>query len=161
MRVTKLRIPGLAGTPLSVSAIAMFVAGYGRVGRAIGNRLRSQGSSFIAVDLDPDRVKLALQRGEPVYFGDATRPEVLDALNIVDASAIVLALNNSKTALHLVGWLHYVFPELPIFSRAHDDEHGEALKKAGAQVVIPELVATGDRLGKAILGIGNMTRGHD
>lgn len=129
----------------------VIVAGYGRVGRAIGNRLSSQQGSFVAVDLDPDRVKLAVQRGEQVYFGDATRPEVLEALNIVEASAVVVALNNSDTALRLVGWLHYIFPDLPIFARAHDDEHANALKKAGASVVIPELVATGDKLANAIL----------
>jgi CPA2 family monovalent cation:H+ antiporter-2 len=129
----------------------VIIAGYGRVGSAIGARLRSQQASFIAVDLDPDRVKNAKQQGALVYFGDATRPEVLDALNIAEASAIVIALNNAKTALHLVGWLHYIIPDLPIYARAYDDEHAEALKRAGAQVVIPELVATGDRLANAIL----------
>lgn len=129
----------------------VIVAGYGRVGRAIGKSFYAQQKRYIAVDLDPDRVKSAQYRGEPVYFGDATRPEVLDALNIVGASALVVAMDNAKTALQLVGWLHYIFPELPIFARAQDDEHAEALKKAGASVVIPELVATGDKLANVIL----------
>ena len=133
----------------------VIVAGYGRVGRTIGTRLGSQQISFVGVDLDPDRVKVARQSGEPVYFGDATRPEVLDALNVVGARAVVVALANPESALRLVGLLHYLFPELPIFARAQDDEHAKSLEKAGALVVIPELIATGDRLASAILNGSN------
>ena len=127
------------------------VAGFGRVGRAICARLHAQQISYVSVDLEPDRVKLARQRGDPVYFGDATRPEVLDALNIDGARAVVVALRNPKAALQLVGLLHYLFPDLPIFARGHDEEHAKALERAGALVVIPELIATGDRLANAII----------
>ena len=129
----------------------VLIAGYGRVGQAIGARLQSQNLSFIGVDLDPDRVKTARQRGDPVYFGDATRPEVLDALNIAAARAVVVALRDPNAAVQLVGLVHYLFPDLPIYARAYDDEHATILEEAGAVVVVPELVATGNRLARAIM----------
>ena len=129
----------------------VLIAGYGRVGRAIGTRLQSQKIPIIGVDLDPDRVKSARQQGDPVWFGDATRPEVLDALNIASARAVVVALRDPNAAIQLVGLVHYLFPELQIYARAYDDEHAKILEEAGAVVVVPELVATGNRLARAIL----------
>lgn len=132
----------------------VLIAGYGRVGRAIGSRLQSQGISFVGIDLDPDRVKSARQRGDPVYFGDTTRPEVLHSLNIASARAVVVALRDPNAAIQLVGLVHYLFPDLKIYARAYDDEHAAILEEAGAVVVVPELVATGNRLAGAILEAG-------
>lgn len=132
----------------------VIIGGYGRVGRTVGMHLKTQGVAFIAVDLDPERVRLARERGENVFYGDASRPEILDALNPAEARAVVIAMSNPRGALQLVGLLHYLFPDLPIHARAHDDEHAEALRAAGAHIVVPELIATGDRLA---IGIGPKT----
>ncbi len=128
------------------------VGGYGRVGRTIGAELKAGGIPYIAVDLDPDRVAQARARGETVFYGDATRPEVLEALRIESARAMVIALDNPRAATQLAGMLRYVFPGLRVLARAHDDDHAEELRNAGADLVIPQLVATGERLADSILG---------
>ncbi|MDH3792030.1 MAG: NAD-binding protein, partial [Rhodospirillales bacterium] len=106
---------------------------------------------FIAVDLNPHTIARAQARGRPVYYGDATRPEILDALHVERARAVVVAIDNAKAALTLVAFLTYLFPELGIYARAYDDAHAAELEKAGAQTVVPELVATGVKLAGSIL----------
>lgn len=128
----------------------VIIGGYGRVGRTVAMHLQAEGVAFIAVDLDPEQVRLARERGENVFYGDASRPEILEALNPAEARAVVIAMSNPRAALQLVGLLHYLFPQLPIHARAQDDEHAEALRAAGAHIVVPELIATGDRLATGI-----------
>lgn len=130
----------------------VIIGGYGRVGSAVGASLREQGVPFIAVDLDPNHVKAARDRGENVYYGDATRPEVLDMLGVVDARAVVIALSDPRAALQLASLLNYLFPDLPLHARARDREHAEALRTAGADIVVPELIATGNQLAGSIVG---------
>jgi CPA2 family monovalent cation:H+ antiporter-2 len=131
------------------------IAGFGRVGGAVANRLESAGQAYIAVDLDPQRVAQAQQRGRPVYYGDATRPEILDAVHVERARSVVVALDNPKAALTLVALLSYIFPDLKVHARARDEDHARELQQAGAHAVVPELVATGVRLAGSILNEGD------
>jgi CPA2 family monovalent cation:H+ antiporter-2 len=127
------------------------IAGYGRVGAAVAAQLKAAGSDFIAVDLDPHRIIEARAAGLPVYFGDATRPEILEAVHVERARAMVVAVDNPQVALRAVAMVRYIFPDLKIYARAHDDAHARELARAGANTVVPELVATGHRLAGSII----------
>ena len=127
------------------------IAGFGRVGAAVAAELQGSAVATIAADMDPHRVAQARQRGLPVYYGDATRPEILEALGVERARAVIVAVDNPKAALQTVALLHYLFPELRIYARARDDLHARELKHAGAHIVVPELVATGIKLADSIL----------
>jgi K+:H+ antiporter len=126
------------------------IAGYGRVGSAVAAQLKAVGADFIAVDLDPHRIIEARAAGLPVYFGDATRPEILEAVHVERARALVVAVDNPQIALQTVALVRYIFPELKIYARAHDDDHARDLARAGANTVVPEMVATGHRLAGSI-----------
>ncbi len=130
------------------------IAGFGRVGAAVAHQVERAGVPFIAVDLDHRRIAQARQRGLPVYFGNAARPEILEALHVERARAVVVAVDDPAAALSTVGLLHYIFPELPVYARAGNDAHAAELRRAGAEVVVPELVATGVKLATAILEPG-------
>lgn len=130
------------------------IAGFGRVGAAVAARLEAAGQPYVAVDLDPHRVAQAQQRGRPVYYGDATRPEILDVVHVERARSVVVALDNPKAALTLVALLSYIFPDLKVHARARDEDHARELEQAGAHAVVPELVATGVRLAGSILDDG-------
>jgi uncharacterized UPF0146 family protein len=80
------------------------IAGYGRVGAAVAAQLKAAGADFIAVDLDPHRINEARAAGLPVYFGDATRPEILEAVHVERARALVVAVDNPQVALRTVSW---------------------------------------------------------
>jgi len=117
----------------------VIIAGYGRAGKAIARHLSVEGVPFVIVDFDIERVAAARQRGEPLVYGDASRPEVLEALDVDRARSVIVAFNDRAATVRLVSLLRYVFPELKIFARARDEAHGEDLIKAGADGVVPEL----------------------
>ncbi len=129
----------------------MVIAGYGRAGGAIAAHLRIEKVPFVAVDMDPDRVAAARKEGLPVYFGDATRPEVLATLGVDRARAVIVALDDSKMALQIVALLRYVFPKLKIFARAHDEIDGRELRMAGADGVVPEISESAMKLAGSVL----------
>ena len=127
------------------------IAGYGRVGRTVARELSSNGLSFIALDRDPLVVSTARSQGERVYFGDASRPDILEGLHLSTARTVVVALSDSDAATRLVGLLRGMLPDLPILARATNDAHAAELVRAGATYVVPELVATGRRLAERIV----------
>jgi CPA2 family monovalent cation:H+ antiporter-2 len=129
----------------------VIIAGYGRVGRAVAQRLTAAGITWVALDLDPHRVTQARRQGLQVHFGDADRPEILEAFAVEQARAVVVAVDNPKVALQLTALLHYVLPEIPILARAYDEAHADELERAGAAHVIPEPAPIGARIAEIIL----------
>ena len=132
----------------------VIIAGFGRIGSAVAERLVAAGQPFVAVDLDPARIAQASQKGLPVYYGDATRAEVMEALHVERARTVVIALDNRKAALQLAAMLHYIFPALNVVARAYDQAHAVELERAGARTAIPEPVAIGARLAGLIVDAG-------
>ncbi len=126
------------------------IAGYGRVGRTVARELQDKRIGFIAIDRDPVVVARARSHGESVYFGDASRPDILQELHLPSASSVVVAFSDSEAATRLVGILRNMFPEIPVLARATNDSHAAELVRAGASFVVPELVATGKRLAEQI-----------
>ena len=129
----------------------VLIAGYGRVGRTVARELHGKGIPYIALDNDPYTVTNARSRGEPVYFGDAGRTEIFEALHLTSARAVVVAINDSQAATRLVGTLRHALPNRPILARAANESHADELMEAGATFVVPELVATGQRLAERLL----------
>jgi CPA2 family monovalent cation:H+ antiporter-2 len=129
----------------------VIIAGYGRVGRAVAQRLTAAGITWVALDLDPHRVSQARRQGLQVHFGDADRPEILEAFAVEQARALVVAVDNPKVALQLTALLHYILPELPILARAYDDAHAAELERAGAAHVIPEPAPIGAKIAELIV----------
>ena len=149
-RAEAVRVEDIPGHTEALSGHVV-IAGFGRVGQAVAQRLESAGVPYIAVDLDPHRIAQARQRGLPVYYGDVTRPEILDTLHVERARSMVVAVDSPKTALQLVALVCYIFPDLEVYARASDEAHARELENLGAHAAIPELVATGFKLAGSIL----------
>ena len=130
----------------------VIIIGFGRVGHAVAQSLKDTDQAFIAVDLDPHRVTQASKQNMPVFYGDATRPEILSTLGVENARAVVVALDSPKAAVQVVAFIRYIFPDLKVYARAKNAEHGRELEEAGAYVVVPELVATGLQLAGELMG---------
>jgi CPA2 family monovalent cation:H+ antiporter-2 len=147
-RVRRTKVVEVEAKPPVVETLDnhVFVAGFGRVGRAVAQRLSANKIPFVAVDLDPRNVAPGRERGLMVFYGDATRPEVLEAVHVERASAAIVALDNPAAALRVVALLRYIFPDLKIHARARDEDHATALRSAGADTVVPEVIATSAKL---------------
>jgi CPA2 family monovalent cation:H+ antiporter-2 len=129
----------------------VIIAGYGRIGAAVSHRMAQAEIPWVGIDSDPDNVNRARRNGLPVYYGDAGRIEVMEALGLADAKAMVIAINDAEKAVQLVALVHYVLPEMLILSRAFDDEHARELQAAGASLTIPEPSSIGDTMADALL----------
>ena len=129
----------------------VIIAGYGRIGAAVSARMAKAEIPWCAIDSDPNNVNRARRQGLPVYYGDAGRIEVMEALGLADAKAMVIAINDAEKAVHLVALVHYVLPEMVILSRAFDDEHAQELRDAGAHLTVPEPSSIGDTMSDALL----------
>jgi len=132
----------LAREAASYQALAVrehvVLCGYGRVGQRIARVLEREGHEFIAVDADPTRVRAARQAGEPVLFGDAANEDVLRALGIENASAVVVSFADPSRSLPILTTIRRLHAELPVLVRTQDDLRLVELQQAGASEVVPE-----------------------
>jgi CPA2 family monovalent cation:H+ antiporter-2 len=115
----------------------VIICGFGRVGQNLARVLESRGLEFIALDLDPYRVRDARQAGDPVVYGDASEPGVLQALGLEHASALVVSFDATQTALRIVRAARRLRNDLPVLVRTEDDSQLDQLQAAGATEVIP------------------------
>jgi monovalent cation:H+ antiporter-2, CPA2 family len=118
----------------------VIICGYGRAGQNLARMLEHEGLSYVALDLDPDRITAAAAAGESVVFGDAARRESLVAAGIHRAAAVAITYANTPSALRVLHNVHELEPALPVIVRTVDDADLEKLLAAGATEVIPEIV---------------------
>jgi len=118
----------------------VIICGYGRAGQNLARMLEHEGFSYVALDLDPDRVAAAAAAGESVVFGDAARRESLVAAGIHRAAAVAVTYANTPSATRVLHHVHELKPTLPTIVRTIDDADLERLLAAGATEVIPEIV---------------------
>ena len=116
------------------------ICGYGRVGQAIARFLRNAGQSCVALDTDPQAVRQAAATGNAVHYGDSQRGELLTAVGLERASLLVIAVDNTDTALQILRAARSLNPSVPILVRTQDDQRAPELKAAGASEVVPELM---------------------
>jgi len=127
------------------------VIGFGRVGRLVAEMLALHDKPYVAVDSDIDSVKAARAEGFPLIFGDASRPELLDRLNLGHASALILTMDDPVQAVRLVKKVRSWCPDLTIVARARDPEHAAELYKAGVTDAVPETLESSLQLSEAVL----------
>lgn len=127
------------------------VAGYGRVGRILGRTLDADAIPFVAIDTDANSVAAAREQGMPVYFGDASRLEMLRRAHLDKAGALVVTMDNAAAAEHVVKVVHAEWPHLAIVARARDAEHASRLLSTGATEIIMETIEASLQLSGRIL----------
>ena len=118
----------------------IILCGYGRSGQSLAHVLEAEGIEFVALDLDPDRVRKATAAGETVVYGDASRRETLVAAGIHRASALVVTYADTPATLHLLAVTRELAPSLPVLVRTTSDGDIDLLRGAGATEVVPEIV---------------------
>jgi CPA2 family monovalent cation:H+ antiporter-2 len=127
------------------------IAGFGRVGQTVGLLLDSRFIPYLALDLDPELVAEARRRGLPVFYGDASRADVLKAAGIDRAQMAVSTLDHPELARRAVQVLRRLRTSMPIIARAKDVAECERLVRAGATVAVPEIVEGSLQLGGVLL----------
>lgn len=101
----------------------VIVVGFGRVGQVVARIFMALGVPVTAIDGDPKRIEAAKRFGHKVYFGDATRVDVLAAAGAAEADMIFVTIDNQKACLQAIKAIRQRFPQIKIMARAHDRIH--------------------------------------
>ncbi len=118
----------------------VIIAGYGRCGQNLARILERERIPYMALDLDPDRVRQAAAAGQSVVFGDAARLQSLMAAGLARASAVVVSYVDTPSAMKILHVVQAHAPKVPVIVRTLDDSDLEKLQAAGATEVVPEAI---------------------
>ena len=129
----------------------VLVVGYGRVGRLVGDMLDRHDLPWIAIDRDPGFVQQGRRNGHKVYFGDASRVELLERCGLDYARAVVVTMDSPEAAEAVVATARGHRPELTIVARARDARHAARLYDLGATDAVPETIEASLQLSEAVL----------
>jgi len=118
----------------------VIICGFGRCGQNLARLLEGEKIPYIALDLDPDRVRQAAAAGHTVAYGDATRLQALMASGLARANAVVITYLDDHAALRVLDNVRSHAPTLPVIVRTQDDHALDRLRAAGATEVVPEAI---------------------
>lgn len=129
----------------------VLIAGFGRVGQTIAKVISDAGISYVALDLNQERITKCRAKGMSVYFGDANHLHVLKAAGAERAKIVVITIDHAKSASRIVSALRTDYPDLLIYVRARDRQHMRNLENSGASEVVSEAAESSLQLGGIVL----------
>ena len=129
----------------------VIIAGFGRYGQIVGRMLLAQGISATVLDHDADMIETIRTFGYRVFYGDATRLDLLRTAGAAQAKILVLSVDDVEQSLKIVDIVHAHFPQLQIVARARDVPHWTALRDRGVMRVERELFDSSLRSARTVL----------
>ncbi len=137
----------------------VIIAGFGRFGQIVARILRAKKIPFTALEISPDQVDFVRAFGNEVFYGDASRIDLLRAAKADQASAFVLAIDDPEASVRTALTVRENFPNLPIYARARNRNHAYRLMDAGIRVVWREtFLSSLDMAGAVLSGLGYRER---
>jgi len=132
---------------------AVIIAGYGHFGNTIGRFLRANNIHATVLDNDSDNVDLLRKMGQKVYYGDATRYDLLEIAGANKAQIIVIAINDREKRMGMIETVKEHFPHLYILVRAENRYDAYDQMNAGIMHIYRETLDTSLRVGVDVLKI--------
>lgn len=129
----------------------VIIAGHGRYGMTVNRMLGASGIKAVVLDHDAEQIDVLRRFGYKVYYGDASRPDLLEAAGARDAQALVVAVDDREKINEIVETAKQHFPHLRLFARAFDRVHAYELLNKGVQHVHRELFASSVDMGADVL----------
>jgi glutathione-regulated potassium-efflux system protein KefB len=131
------------------------IAGFGRVGQIVARILLAKKIPFTALDSDPHHVDTVRKFGARAFYGDASRPEILDAAQTGKARAFVLAIDNVEASLRTAQMVRQRYPHVPIYARSRHRRHTHQLMDLGIKIIRRETFMSSLDLTREVLrGLG-------
>ena len=127
------------------------IFGFGRVGRMVADMLMEHDRDYLAVESDIDHVITARSDGYNVLFGDVGRAGLVERLEIGNARAVVLTMDDPVLVVRIAKMIRQEFRDLPIIARARDTDHAARLYRAGVTDAVPEALEASLQLSEAVL----------
>jgi CPA2 family monovalent cation:H+ antiporter-2 len=130
----------------------LIVVGFGLNGRNISRAAKTSGIPYLVVEVNPDTVREEREKGEPIYFGDATQEAVLRHLHIRDARILVVVINDPAATRRITELARKLNPKIHIIVRTRFVREVEPLYQLGADEVIPEEFETSVEIFSRVMG---------
>ncbi|MCP5075038.1 MAG: potassium transporter, partial [Rhodobacteraceae bacterium] len=130
---------------------SVIIVGIGRFGQIINRLALGTGIHTVVIDRHIEQIDRMRRLGVKGYFGDPTRPEMLQAAGLMDAKMLIIAVDDRDAAITLVAHARKRRPDIHIIARAYDRNHVYALHKAGANDVVREYFDSSIRAGRYML----------
>jgi glutathione-regulated potassium-efflux system protein KefB len=151
-----LRPPQPAYDPIDERDRPVIIAGFGRFGQIVARVLRMRHQSFTALDSSQTHVDFVRRFGNKVYYGDASRLELLRAAGAATARILVLALDDVEASIRTAVLAREQFPGLKVFARARNRQHAFALMDAGVSVIVRETYSSSlEMAGRVLEALGD------
>jgi glutathione-regulated potassium-efflux system protein KefB len=133
----------------------VIIAGFGRFGQIVARILRAKRIAFTALDISAEQVELVKRFGSQAFYGDASRPEILDAADAHSARAFVLAIDDVDASMRTAELVKSRYPNLPIYARARNRAHAHRLLDLGVTHMQRETFPSAlDVTSQLLLGLG-------
>jgi monovalent cation:proton antiporter-2 (CPA2) family protein len=133
----------------------VIIAGFGRYGQIIGRVLNMLDIGFTALEASPEQVDFVRRYGNRIYYGDASRLDLLRAAGAAQAKLFVLAIDDVEASVRTAELVRRNFPDLPIYARARNRSHAYRLLDAGVKVLNREtLLSSLDMAAHVLQGLG-------
>lgn len=129
----------------------VIIAGIGRFGQVVNRLVRTAGAETVVLDSDMATIETLRRFGMKGFFGDPTRPDLLQAAGLMTADVLVVAVDSKEAALTIVRHARHVRPDIRIVARAYDRVHVYELYQAGADDIVRELFDSSIRAGRYVL----------
>ncbi len=129
----------------------VIIAGYGRVGTIIGRLLRAAGIGTTVLEVDSDQVEMLRKLGHKVFYGDASRLDLLRSAGADTARVLVIAIDDPERILEIAATAQKHFPHLAVFCRAVGRTHAYELLEAGVDRVYRETLDSSLRIGGDVM----------
>ncbi|MEY4514530.1 MAG: hypothetical protein RLZZ450_6652 [Pseudomonadota bacterium] len=129
----------------------VIICGFGRFGQIVGRLLWASGIQATVLDHDPDQIELLRRFGFRIFYGDATRLDLLEAAGAGQAKLLVNAIDDQEESLELVDVVREKFPNLTILARARNVTHFFELHERGVEVIERETFEAALAIGRKAL----------
>jgi glutathione-regulated potassium-efflux system protein KefB len=135
------------------------IAGFGRYGQIVARVLRARRIPFTALDISAEQVELVKRFGSEAFFGDVSRPDILEAAKIGDARAFVLAIDDVEASLRTAEFVTSRWPNVPVYARARNRNHAHRYLDLGVTLIQRETFLSALETTKQLLkGLGYSER---
>lgn len=164
-RLIQPRFAGCVSAPpedeeIDTDSSPVIVAGYGRFGQIVSRLMHADGIDTTLLDHDSGQIELSGRFGYKVFYGDASRVQLLQAAGAEEARLLVIAIDDREKAVQMVVSAKQFFPQLKVLARAYDRTHAYELMKAGAEVVTRETFGSALVMGEQALRLLGYGEAH-
>jgi len=139
----------------TIAEASILLVGFGRVGHRVGEILSLAGMPFVALDFNASVVEKERSKGHRVFYGDARKPDLLEAAGAKNAQIIIVTLNDPEITKQVVSSLRKTHPDVDIYVRGHSMTECRKLRKVGASGAVSENVEASLELAHmALMNVG-------